>query len=518
MNTTNLKEQKKKVKNKTVELINLSEPTLQFHYGQEMEDPRDGLTLFGPLDEGKPYGIQTGVIGTKDSIRRFKNWCQTILCLIKNDSPQVAHPPFPGFETIFHIPFDTQPTQEIQVLQEELDNSLYLDDKYQRVYKTVEIYSTQIIDAIKKEESEVDIWFVIVPEEVYKYCRPESVVEAELKIQAEWKMPVRYAQSLPFYPSLLREENIAATYYQYQVNFHNQLKARLLEYHIPTQIIRESTIAPQDFTDPFGKPKRALEPTSAIAWNLSTAVFYKAGGRPWKIGRIREGVCYIGLVFKRDEKGADPRSSCCAAQMFLDSGDGVVFKGAVGPWYTPGRGEFHLNQKAARELVEVAVATYRKEKGCSPKELFLHGKVRFNDEEWKGFQEAVDYSTSLVGVRISGDNDFKLYRKGKHPILRGLAYLRDGRTAYLWTKGFVPRLQTYPGWEVPRPLLIDVCRGDVQIETVLNDIMALTKLNYNACKFADGLPVTLRFANAVGEILTAGPLEKTPPLPFKYYI
>jgi hypothetical protein len=48
--------------------------------------------------------------------------------------------------------------------------------------------------------------------------------------------------------------------------------------------------------------------------------------------------------------------------------------------------------------------------------------------------------------------------------------------------------------------------------------MALTKLNYNACKFGGGSPVTLRFADAVGEILTAGPLESDAPLSFKYYI
>jgi hypothetical protein len=121
-------------------------------------------------------------------------------------------------------------------------------------------------------------------------------------------------------------------------------------------------------------------------------------------------------------------------------------------------------------------------------------------------------------VQIRKESGIKLYRKGDHPVLRGLAYVRDERTAYLWIKGFIPRLQTYPGREVPLPLLIDVCRGEVQIETVLNDIMALTKLSYNACVFADGQPVTLKFADAVGEILTAGPIGKIPPLPFKYYI
>lgn len=499
-------------------LIKLPEPTLLFRYGQEMEDPRDGLMLFGPLDEGKPYGIRAGIVGTKNGIRRFEDWVERIQSPITNNPPQVARPPFPGFETVFGIPWDPKPTLEIQVTEDALKNAYLLNDRHQGVYRTVELYSSNIVDAINKEEPKVDIWFVVIPDKVYKYCRPQSHVEADLQIEAKSRMPVKYAQSLQSWPSLYQEENIAAVAYQYKVDFHNQLKARLLGNDTPIQIMRESTIAPHDFMDSFGNPIRALEPPSAIAWNLTTAVFYKTGGRPWKIGSIREGVCYIGIVFKRDEKGGNPRSSCCAAQMFLDSGDGVVFKGAMGPWYTPGKGDFHLSRSAARELVEIAVSSYNQKKGCPPKELFLHGKVRFNDEEWKGFQEAVDSSTNLVGVRIRGDNDFKLYRKGNHPILRGLAYIRDERTAYLWTKGFIPRLQTYPGWEVPKPLLIDICRGRAPIETVLNDIMALTKLNYNACIFADGDPVTLKFADAVGEILTAAPLEKVPPLPFKYYI
>jgi hypothetical protein len=81
------------------------------------------------------------------------------------------------------------------------------------------------------------------------------------------------------------------------------------------------------------------------------------------------------------------------------------------------------------------------------------------------------------------------------------------------------RLGTYPGLEVPNTLLVEICRGHSSIETVLNDIMALTKLNYNACLFADGSPITLKFANAVGEVLTAGPIPSGgAPLPFMYYI
>ena len=316
------------------------------------------------------------------------------------------------------------------------------------------------------------------------------------------------------------EENTAAVPYQYELNFHNQLKARLLEKKILTQIIRETTIAPEEFVNDAGRLLRRVDAPSTVAWNLSTAVFYKAGGRPWKINNIRDGVCYIGLVFKKDESNTDPRYACCAAQMFLDSGDGVVFKRVDGPWHIPGTNTFHLSAEAAKQIVGMAVDAYKEnhEGNKPPKELFLHGKVQFDDSEWQGFSQAVDVGTNLVGVRIRDESQFKLFRKQTRAVLRGTAYIRNWRTAYLWTKGFIPRLQTYPSRAVPKPLLIDVCGGKAEITTVLKDIMALTKLNYNTCVFADGSPVTLRFADSVGEILTAGPLKDIAPLPFRHYI
>jgi hypothetical protein len=33
-------------------LIYITEPRLRFGYGQALEDPRDGLSLFGPFDHG----------------------------------------------------------------------------------------------------------------------------------------------------------------------------------------------------------------------------------------------------------------------------------------------------------------------------------------------------------------------------------------------------------------------------------------------------------------------------------
>ncbi|OOO02586.1 MAG: hypothetical protein USCGTAYLOR_01165 [Chromatiales bacterium USCg_Taylor] len=311
-----------------------------------------------------------------------------------------------------------------------------------------------------------------------------------------------------------------AQIYLHEVDFHNQLKARLLRDQVVTQGVKEKTLAnivslPNE---EFSTHDLAMQPD--IAWRLSTAVFYKCGGRPWKLANVRPGVCYVGVVFKQDLTHADPRWACCAAQMFLDSGDGLVFKGALGPWHSPDTEQFHLSYDAAKDLVSRVLTGYRKSTGSDPQEVFVHGRTMFNSDEIDGFREAAGRDVRIVGVTIKKDKTLKLFREtGTTPILRGSSLVVGSDTAYVWTKGYVPRLQRYPGWEVPNCLKIQTRAKGIAIETIVDDIRMLTKLNYNACSFADGLPVTLKFADAVGEILTAAPsTDDPPPLPFRHYI
>lgn len=60
--------------------------------------------------------------------------------------------------------------------------------------------------------------------------------------------------------------------------------------------------------------------------------------------------------------------------------------------------------------------------------------------------------------------------------------------------------------------------GHADLRTVLQDVPVLTKLIHGACLSADGVPIALKFADSVGEVLTAGPVAPDVPLPFTYYI
>jgi len=104
------------------------------------------------------------------------------------------------------------------------------------------------------------------------------------------------------------------------------------------------------------------------------------------------------------------------------------------------------------------------------------------------------------------------------PVLRGTFWKSDNTSGYLFGSGFKPRIATYDGWETPVPLRIDVQHGEAEIDLVAKDIFGLTKLNYNACRLGESQPVTVRFSDAVGEILISNPTVTKHRPNFKFYI
>lgn len=499
-------------------LTHVSEPLLSFGFGQTAEHPKDGLFLFGPpASNQNPARMDVGVIGTPLGIARYEHWVKALSSTIPapDKGKEENKMMWPGFQAAFGVPWPIKPFATCTIDGQELSRRIRIEDRHEAIFEAVKVYAEALRKYLREEDARPHLWFAVVPEDVFKYGRPKSFVPRDQRETAS-AIGKRAAKSILNGGSMFMEEVEAAAIYEYELNFHNQLKARLLDTDQVIQVVRETTLAPDEFED---GARRSLQDPASVAWNLSTTSFYKAGGRPWKLAGIREGVCYVGLVFKRIENAKGRDNACCGAQMFLSTGEGVVFKGAVGPWYSETDGTFHLDKVRAAELMQLVVNAYEEMHGRPPSELFIHGQTWFEANEWTGFSSTVPDDTKLVGIRIRRQSEVKLFRFGKKPVLRGTAMIAaSNRMAYLWTVGFIPRLDTYPGREVPNPLTIDIVKGDADIEQVLLDLMALTKLNFNSAGFSDGLPVTLRFADLVGEILTAGLNGVAAPLPFNRYI
>jgi len=493
----------------------IPEPLLEVRYHQAVADPHDGLAIFGPVDTDRPEHVASlsyGLVATDEGAKAWGSFAKSFEgpIMTESDKDPRLWPPFPGFEAAFCCRWPGEPTRIETLPRDALEKAARQRDANRRAGQVVDRYLGGINRIIQRDEP-VGVVICVVPDFVYLNCRPESRVADGIgnAVSVHERERRRHGQ-------LDLARSYDPGHYSYSVDFRRQIKARSMEYGIPIQIVRESTLVLAPQADEI---RSRLTPLCDRAWNLGVALYYKAGGRPWNLASAREGVCYIGIAYRLTGRGKSGRSACCAAQMFLDSGDGIVFRGEDGPWYSPERRGFHLSRQAAHDLLTVVLKSYQGLGGKPLREVFLHCRSGLDDEEFAGYSQACPEGVKLVGIRVRQEyGSIRLYREGTRPVLRGTFLQVNERSGFLWGTGFKPRLGTYDGWETPAPLRIDVQHGDADLVQVATDIHGLTKLNYNACKLGDSQPVTILFSDAVGEILVSNPTVKQREQKFRFYI
>lgn len=487
------------------------EPKLEFADGQVIEHPAAGLRLFGPVETKgilKPDRINYAVVGTTGGIGKFQKFASALngVVLTPDDKSPDLWPHYPGFEEVTHAEFSAVP-ELVEVISDESMQEAVVDmDDHKRVYCVADMYLNGI-EALAEKDSRVDVVICVVPEVVFKNCRPKSKVKEGVGNRVSAKELKLRKQGGDLFDSYKPE------HYDFSLDFRRQIKARAMEYKIPIQIVRETTLR---LSDENKLGERGLTYQSDRAWNLTTALLYKSGRKPWKLSGVREGVCYVGIAFKRTDDVGD--TACSAAQMFLNDGDGIVFLGDSGQWYSPEKKSCHLSREAAAKLLKGVLNTYERQHGKTLKEVFLHSRSEIDFEEWSGYQSACPEGIKLVCVRVASDRGLRLYRDGDFPVMRGTFYKVSETKGFLWGTGFKPILKTYEGFDVPAPLRIEIQYGESDIRTVAKDIFGLTKLNYNTCKLGESQPVTVHFSDAVGEIIVANKGAEHFLPNFKYYV
>ena len=109
-------------------------------------------------------------------------------------------------------------------------------------------------------------------------------------------------------------------------------------------------------------------------------------------------------------------------------------------------------------------------------------------------------------------------QKGIYPPVRGTV-IQIGKNDYiLFTKGWIPYFEMYPGLRVPTPIEIVEHLGDSLIETVCQEDFALNKMNWNSADFCIRRPITLEYATEVGKILAYVPEEVLPRPEYRFYM
>ncbi len=526
----------------------LHEPELEFGGGGQHIDIRFGLMLHGPLDQGSgraPVDIKLAIVGITETVEGVARWlerCRSVIPAKRSKQPNLF-PRFPGFarETLgSELIIDRQ--LQATIMQRAITSAVTLGRTAAGVDQAVDVFLEQCQHLAEKARPDVlicappaDLLEMLDPDED-KEETEEPASQAGLQSQANGAEPhngVGQAHQDKAPDDVGREDvesdEDAATAGEEDVerkpptvpSFHDVLKARGMGIGIPIQMVRPETYDAERRRRQKARPDRIrqLQDEATRAWNFHMALYYKAGGTPWRL--VREAAdystCYVGVSFYKSSDD-DALLMTSMAQVFNERGDGVIVRGGQARLSKLDRRP-HLDLDGARTLLQTALASYRREHKTSPARVVVHKTSGYNDDELAGFRKAAEAERieglDLISLRHSST---RLFRVGDYPPLRGTLVEMDERTHLLYTRGSVDFFAAYAGMYVPRPLEF-LCQDTEQTPRFLaSEMLGLSKMNWNNTQFDGADPITTRAADQVGSILRHVPDHVVPQARYAYYI
>ncbi len=474
----------------------IDEPELEFAGAGRHIDIRHGLTSHGPLDAGLPSApqvVRVGVIGIAKDVERLRLWvdhCRTGV-EAKKSKRTTLFVKFPGFGTHGTIcDFVIDDRLVDQISGSDLREIQEADEaSFNR--RSIDCYRQGAADLIEKANAQVVL--CLLPE--------EFVRRIDMPPTPETGPRSRHRRN--------RDDAIV---------WHDAFKASVLDLARPVQVVRPATYGGGVYRfRRDGTAVRDLQDEATRAWNFYCALYYKAGGIPWRLAREATDLmtCYMGVSFYHDPASESLRTS--VAQVFNERGEGMVVRG--GPAVLDDRDNTpHLSPQDAHQLLTQAVEAFRREHRTAPARLVCHKSSYYTEAELDGCAAAVKElrldSYDLLSCRPSHT---RLYRPKSYPPLRGTAMIHSGG-CLLYTQGSVDFYRCYPGLYAPRTLDVQLDHAEAGEITLLSELLALTKMNWNSTELINLEPITLSAARNVGGILRHVPHNRTTQSRFSFFM
>lgn len=456
----------------------LEEPSLQFAEGALHPDPKVGIPLYGPRSLGSARHkseVHVGFIGSAQAVDNAKEFYIRCADGISGDKD---HPPFPGCRKDrgyrCDLKFDSAIVELIT--RQESQDILAGRGERERLERLLNVTESKMA-ILSQKDHPLDYIVFAIPEDLYKKCRVADYVE-------KGKGPIHR-------------------------DFRRAFKAMAMSYLKPTQIVRETT------SSGSLSGSKDLDHISRIAWNLFTGLYFKIDGLPWGPTGLAPDSCFIGISFFRP-LGSASTLRTSVVQAFDENGEGLVLRGHDFHWNDRERSP-HIPAEMATELIQTVLVRYKEERKRLPQRVVVHKSSRFEAAEREGFEDALKPISNYDLVSLSSVSGTRLVRAGEYPPLRGTSF-GIGDDSFLYTTGYIPSLMAFPHGHVPSPVRISDHVGDTARSQLLREVLALTKMNWNSANFGSRFPITLRFSELVGEVLTEVK-EGTDPQPkYKYYM
>lgn len=496
----------------TVRLRVLPEPLLEFGGSESGIDPRAAIRKSGAFMgfDGRIESIQLGLVGPTEEVAAIKTWFSVMRGLVLGDEANASRfVAFPGTEKAFGCAFE-------------------IPDQFVRTIDAREYALQQAKSPAERFEGLLDLYAAKI-ESMFHDVRPKVVLvafrelEAELRVtnsrlSADERSALEYMQREEdkqtelFAPDPEELKRIAELKPQAEEllfrNFYRALKARMMQRPnaVPLQVIREHTY----------REDKASQSGATRAWNLSTSLFYKAGYLPWRPKDLPSNYCFVGVSFHHLKRKAGDVMYASVAQAFSSTVQPFVLRGATIPKDQVSNKQPYLKEEQAADLIERVIEAYARNSGTVPDRVVLHKTSRYHEEEAAGFYAGLERVPAIDLVWL-GQTGFRLVKKGAQEVWRGTWVDVDGRDNYLFTTGYVPWWKEYPGPHIPAPLQFGSDR-ETDLRARAEEILTLTKMNWNSSDGLARFPVTISFARRVGMVMTELGDDPSPNPSYRFYM
>lgn len=477
----------------------LDEPVLEFGRGRH-QCPKFGISQYDVYDINEPTRrsqIIVGAIGDGETLELLEVWIERCREKIspksKNDSNPYLFPGFCGFDqhTGFRARMEISGRTHRQISSKETRDLLAISNRAERIEKAIELYHEHARFLIQNRN--VDVVVCTLPTSIYEAIGPRK-----------HGLPSD-EEKLPYEDGDAEEEEETEAL---ELDFRRALKARCMYLGRPLQLIRQNSLS----------PKRSVQDDATKAWNFCTAMYYKASNTvPWKMSSVTdEPVCYVGVSFYRTRDRQALNTSI--AQVFDEWGQGVILRGSPAAIDKDNRRPY-LSEENAQKLLLDALSEYHSAMEHQPRRVVIHKTSPFRQEEVIGFETALDsFSVSRRDFLSIRTSSVTVLRRGDYPPSRGTQLALDDTRTLLYTRGYVPFYRTYPGGYVPRPIELTFAAVDTSQSLLTQEVLALSKMNWNNAQLDGKYPVTVGCARRVGDVMKYLGDDQLPRVNYGFYM
>ena len=283
---------------------------------------------------------------------------------------------------------------------------------------------------------------------------------------------------------------------------HDFVKAFCVQKGIATQFLNEHTT-----TD--------LQ-QARVWWWLSLALYVKAMRTPWVLDGVDNDTAFVGLGFTIDsaaEKGNHVVLGC--SHIYSSRGEGLQYRLSKVEDPIIKRGNPFMSRDDAQRVGETIRQLFFDARSKLPRRVVMHKRTPFLKDEREGLldglsgieeidlleiqkDDALRYVASVAAADGSVDED-------NYPVRRGTVMKLDDFSALLWVHGTTdannPRFKYYQGKRrIPSPLTLRRHAGSTDLKVLAEEILGLSKMNWNTFDFYTKLPATLQSSSDIARI------------------